>query len=163
MLSSSTISPSGSMGGSRSLGALVAESDGPTQGWPLLGGQHCSCPRVRVGKQTGMPAWAVLESQGQPASLVVGLLVPARVEDWENITEYPFCLGLLAWSRVSGGCLGCGQSTWLQSPQGPGILELFSEGRLSSGHFKGLFPPKAREIPMIISSPFFPLPKGLLR
>jgi hypothetical protein len=72
------------MGGSRSLGALVAESDGPTQGWPLLGGQHCSCPRVRVGKQTGMPAWAVLESQGQPASLVVGLLVPARVEDWET-------------------------------------------------------------------------------
>lgn len=29
-------------------------------------------------------SWAALESQGQPASLAVELLVPARVEDWET-------------------------------------------------------------------------------
>lgn len=31
-----------------------------------------------------MSAWAAQESRGQPASLVVELLVPACVEDWET-------------------------------------------------------------------------------
>lgn len=31
-----------------------------------------------------MPAWAVQEGGGQPASLVVELLIPATVEDWET-------------------------------------------------------------------------------
>lgn len=72
------------------------------------------------------------------------------------------CLGLLAWSQVSGGCLGCMWTEHLAAVStGPRHLEGIS---LRAGYLQGLFFfPKAREIPMIISSPFFPLPKGLLR
>lgn len=61
-----------------------------------------------------MPAWAVQEGRGQPASLVVELLVPARVEDWETgMGKGVNCIGKLQealWAQNGQTVVWAGES-----------------------------------------------------